>query len=607
MAIVEVIHDVNTYNVDSIGWPNIQLIDGLGIIQLRIYYANAGDASPVWIELTKNSWKNTYNTNTQTISLTDASYDSNGSETPAYITPSIHKIKVKRSTSFLPYIKFSDGAKLSGRDLNIINKQTIHLLEEEAARLDASDTTIYSYIATSLSNYYTKTQIDGFFNAQTLIPAWASGVNYSQGDVVLHDDPYTQANTILIWYCLQDHLGSNGLQPSESGPGSAFWSVSQNDTVLDNLNYIRKLPGKGGEGLDWNSIVVSDADAYGLSIYAHLNQKYDLFRLVDNTRTTALQFNGLNQLILNSGAALWTKGNAYLAGSSWLNFTPSSTKSGTPVVSIKGRSGSNALEIVKSTATTNATSALFKVDDTTITNNTPRVFMDGGSTQFIGKFIWFANTETEDCYGSVILDQDGNPPFTEVRFERDVKFGTIAGCSDPFVTTLTIDASAGDIESSGDISASTFTTSIISADYLKTDGTGQIIAGSGTPTTSRVALEVTGSNTTLANRDVVYLSNSTGLWTKARANDPTTLAVGVVDNVSGSAGNQTFSVVFAGSVSGWTGLDIGNWYWLDKNTAGGVVGTLPTGSGELVDPVGIAVSATELFVVPARPHKEPVT
>ena len=53
------------------------------------------------------------------------------------------------------------------------------------------------------------------------------------------------------------------------------------------------------------------------------------------------------------------------------------------------------------------------------------------------------------------------------------------------------------------------TTNVQNADYLKTDANGKIIAGSGSPTTSRVAWGVTGSNTMLSNRDVVYLNNAT--------------------------------------------------------------------------------------------------
>jgi len=50
-------------------------------------------------------------------------------------------------------------------------------------------------------------------------------------------------------------------------------------------------------------------------------------------------------------------------------------------------------------------------------------------------------------------------------------------------------------------------------------------------------------------------------------------------------------------------LEIGNWYWLSDTTAGGITSTRPVGSGDLVDPVGIAVSSTILMVIPARPNK----
>jgi hypothetical protein len=254
---------------------------------------------------------------------------------------------------------------------------------------------------------------------------------------------------------------------------------------------------------------------------------------------------------------------------------------------------------------------LFKINDVSIFTGAASHYIDGGTVEFINKLVWFSGTETQDCYGAASLDGNGEPAFTEVRFGRDAKFGTLASCSSPFVQTVHITASTGNITSNGTVTASAAvfddvtTTNVQNADYLKTDANGKIIAGSGSPTTSRVAWGVTGSNTMLANRDVVYLNNATGLWTKARANALTTLAVGIIDSVAGSAGNQDFSVVFAGAVSGYTDLDVGNWYWLSKTTVGGITSTFPTGSGELIDPVGIAVNSTTLFVVPARPSKLP--
>jgi len=612
MATVELTKAAGTYDVTAITWSPIQLISEIGVTQLKIYYApNNGT---VWTELTKNSWKATYNGAAQTVNLKNATYTSNGSEVPAYLDASVHKIKIKRVTSPTLYITFSDGAKLSGRDLNIVNLQAIHLLEEEAARLDTEDADIYTYISTTLNNYYTKTEVDGFFDAQTLIPAWENGEAYLEGDTVLHDDPFTAANTVLIWYCTVDHVANNGNSPSESGPGSSFWSLSQNDTILDHLNYIRRMPGINNEQTDWNNIYIQNVDAGGLGIFPKIGQKSDLFRLYNQNKTAALQFTKDNQLVLNSGAFLWTKDNAFLAGSNWLNYTPTSSKTGTPVLSVKGRSGSSAFEVVKSTAANNTSNVLFKINDTSVFTGAASHYIDGGTVEFINKLVWFSGTETQDCYGVSLLDGNGEPPFSEVRFGRDAKFGTLASCASPFVSTLTLSAATGNITTQGDITSSgtvaaddVVVANVTSADYLTTDSNGKIIAGSGTPTTSRVAWAVAGSNTTLANRDVVYLDNSTGLWTKARANSVTTLAAGVIDGVSGSAGNQGFSVIFAGAVSGYTGLEVGNFYWLSKDVAGGITATLPTGSGEFVDPVGIAVNSTTLFVLPARPHKLPVT
>ena len=606
MATVELIKTINTYNIGAVSWAPIVLITDLGVAQLRIYFKTVGNT--VWTELTKSSWQSTYNTGAQTVDLKNATYTQNNVEYPAYIDSSLHELKLVRSTSSSLYVTFSDGSKLSGRDLNIANLQAIHYMEEQTARLDAADTTIYSYIATTLNNYYTKTEVDGFFDANTTIPAWLNGETYTEGAVVLHDDPFTESNEVLIWYATSDHIANTGIQPSVNGPGSAYWSRTQNTNVLDNLNYIRKAPGLGGTGEKWNSIVASDKDAHGLVLYPHNPQSVDLFAIYDLNKSPALRFTPSNQFVLNTNATMWTKGNAYLAGSNWLNFVPTDTTSNSPVLSLKGRGSENAFEVVKSTATSNTNNILFTIDDSSVFTGAASHYIDGGTVEFINKLVWFSGTETQDCYGFSILDGNGEPPFTEVRFGRDAKFGTLASCVSTFAPTIHIEASTGNVTTDGTVEAHTLkTTNVPSADYLKTDANGQVIAGSGNPTTNRLVLEITGSNTNLSDRDVVYLNNATSLWTKARANDLTTLAVAMIDNVTGTSGNQSFDVVFSGAVGGFTNLEVGNWYWLDTNTAGAITSTVPSGSGALIDPVGVAVNATTLFVVPARPHKLPTT
>jgi hypothetical protein len=608
MATVELIQNAGTYTVEAVTWTPIQLIPEIGVTQLKIYYTTAN--SDVWTEVTKNSWKSTYNGTAQTISLVNSTYTSDGSEFPANINSNIHKIKIKRATSPSLYITFNEGAKLSGRDLNIVNLQCIHLLEEEPARLDTADSNIYTYINTSLTNYYTKTEIDESLNNLGLVVSWVIGETYIQGDVVKHNDPNTEENKDLVWYCIANNTGTLQNQPTETGIGSTFWS-QQKSTALNSLSYIRKLPGATGEELDWNTIKISNGNSPALKIITNLNQEVDVLSIVDYNNNPLLNFTWDNSIVVDDVVSLWLKGEVYSSKNNWINYTPSQSTIGNPVFSIKGRSESNAVEVVKSTASNNTSNVLFKINDVSIFTGAASHYIDGGTVEFINKLVWFSGTETQDCYGEASLDGNGEPAFTEVRFGRDAKFGTLASCSSPFVQTVHITASTGNITSNGTVTASAAvfddvtTTNVQNADYLKTDATGKIIAGSGSPTTSRVAWGVTGSNTMLANRDVVYLNNATGLWTKARANALTTLAVGIIDSVAGSPGNQDFSVVFAGAVSGYTDLDVGNWYWLSKVTTGGITSTFPTGSGELIDPVGIAVNSTTLFVVPARPSKLP--
>ena len=608
MATVELIKNAGAYTVEAVTWTPIQLIPEIGVTQLKIYYTTTN--STVWTELTKNSWKSTYNGMSQTISLKNATYTLDGSEVPAYVNSTTHKIKVKRVTSSTLYITFNEGAKLSGRDLNIVNLQCIHLLEEESARLDTADSNIYTYINTSLTNYYTKTEIDESLNNLGLVVSWAIGETYIQGDVVKHNDPNTEENKDLVWYCIASNNGTLQNQPTETGIGSTFWS-QQKSTALNSLSYIRKLPGATGEELDWNTIKISNGNSPALKIITNLNQEVDVLSIVDYNNNPLLNFTWDNSIVVDDAVSLWLKGEVYSSKNNWINYTPSQSTIGNPVFSIKGRSESNAVEVVKSTASNNTSNVLFKINDVSIFTGAASHYIDGGTVEFINKLVWFSGTETQDCYGEASLDGNGEPAFTEVRFGRDAKFGTLASCSSPFVQTVHITASTGNITSNGTVTASAAvfddvtTTNVQNADYLKTDANGKIIAGSGSPTTSRVAWGVTGSNTMLANRDVVYLNNATGLWTKARANALTTLAVGIIDSVAGSPGNQDFSVVFAGAVSGYINLDVGNWYWLSKVTTGGITSTFPTGSGELIDPVGIAVNSTTLFVVPARPSKLP--
>jgi len=614
MATVEVIKSAGSgYDIEFISWSPIQLIQELGVAQLRIYFAVDNNTNP-WTELYRPSWIHTLS-NASTVSLNSATYTGPSNEQiPAYLNPEIHKLKLVRVTSTSLYTTFVDGAKLSGRDLNVVNTQALHLLEEEAARLDGEDADIYSFISASLANYYDKTEIDAALNNLGLVESWQDGTSYIQGDVVKHDDPNTEATNETVWYCTTSHTGTPQNQPSESGGGAAYWS-SQKSTVLNSLGYIRKLPGVTGEELEWNTIKVSDSNASALKIITHASQSTDVLSVNNSSNDIIFNLTSSNSLILNNNMSIWAKGSVYSSGNNWFNYVPTDTVVNTPVVSVKGRASHNAFEVVKSTASTNTSSGdvLFTIDDDSLFAGATSHYIDGGTVEFINKLVWFSNGETQDCYGNDTLDVNNEPPFTAVRFGRDAQFGTLASCDSPFVPTLSLSASTGNIGTMGTITTSNTITgwdvvveNVQSADYLKTNANGQIIAGVGSPVTNHVAWQVTGSNTSLSNRDVVYLDNATGLWTKAQANDPATLGIGMIDGLSGLSGNQSFSVVFIGAVSGFTNLEIGNWYWLSDTDAGGITSTSPSGSGALVDPIGVAVSATTLVVTPARASKLPI-
>lgn len=101
----------------------------------------------------------------------------------------------------------------------------------------------------------------------------------------------------------------------------------------------------------------------------------------------------------------------------------------------------------------------------------------------------------------------------------------------------------------------------------------------------------------LAAGDLVNLWTDTGA-VKVRKADATTAgkeAVGFVLAAVESAANAT--VYFDGSISGLTGLTPGARYYL-ATSAGGVVSTAPSSSGNIVQEVGYALSDTSLTFEP---------
>ncbi|MGI9158305.1 MAG: hypothetical protein ACR2K1_00985 [Saprospiraceae bacterium] len=98
--------------------------------------------------------------------------------------------------------------------------------------------------------------------------------------------------------------------------------------------------------------------------------------------------------------------------------------------------------------------------------------------------------------------------------------------------------------------------------------------------------------------NLVYISN-TGTVLKADANAVAKAAVGYV--TSSAASGASVTVFFEGTISGLTGLTPGATYFLSDTTTGGVSLTIPSNAGDIVQAVGIAVSATELTFEPQTP------
>ena len=615
MATVEKIFLINTYEVDAVSWTgHLTLIDELGIAQLQVYFRTNGDTA--WTKIEKNSYSSTYNSSAETVDLTGATKLVDGSSTPVNLDKTQHDIKIERETSASLYFSFQEGSKLSGKDLNVVNLQAIHKLEEEAARLDEEDQDIYSHISTQLQSYYTKTEVDQFFRGLTL-PNWSSGRDYIVGDTVLHDDPNTDATTLLIWYCGVAHTSTAGTAPSATGGGAAYWTNVAPGTSLDNLNYIRKLPGLSSTPNDWNTITTQNASALGLSIRPFSSQSADVFNITKQDHSSiSLRFasgtgSGItthDRLTLED-AYLQVKDKSYLGhdGSSTthFNFTTSSNPTlsipagssaseAAPVIGIASRSQQDTLQAF------DLSDALkLKIDsDLVVTSYSNNLYGVSFKYQSPYKVIF---ESSDDFTGTGLFSGD------EVISHRPFKFGFNTGTSsDPFTTTLTLFPSTGNITSSGTITSGEFKdTTLANATYLSADANGVIQKETGSiPSTSRIAYNVTGSNTSLSDGDVVYLDSTTQVWTKAVRTDSTKLAVGVIDDKSGSDGNQSFNVIFSGVVDGYTGLTIGNWCWLDS-TAGGITQTAPTAAGSIIDPVGIALTATSIMVMPARPHQLP--
>ncbi len=132
---------------------------------------------------------------------------------------------------------------------------------------------------------------------------------------------------------------------------------------------------------------------------------------------------------------------------------------------------------------------------------------------------------------------------------------------------------------------------------IETNGSGKLDetllpAGVGADSKTITAAE------NLSAGDLVYL-NASGQALKADANTVTKMAVGFVLASISSAASGT--VYFDGTITGLTSLTQGAPYFLSAASAGAITATPPSGAGDIVQPIGWAVSATELTFNPGYP------
>jgi hypothetical protein len=96
--------------------------------------------------------------------------------------------------------------------------------------------------------------------------------------------------------------------------------------------------------------------------------------------------------------------------------------------------------------------------------------------------------------------------------------------------------------------------------------------------------------------DVLYLNSST--YAKAIATAANTAEV--VGMVSRVVSANIFELTICGEVTGLAGLTTGEVYFLSASAAGGITITEPTTVGQISLPIGVASSATALYVRPSR-------
>lgn len=125
--------------------------------------------------------------------------------------------------------------------------------------------------------------------------------------------------------------------------------------------------------------------------------------------------------------------------------------------------------------------------------------------------------------------------------------------------------------------------------YNEVSGWG-VIGGGGT--TDRIT-----QATSFAIGDVLYLNGSN--YEKAKADAANTAeVVGVVSKII-TAGSS-YEITLVGEVAGFSSLTPGEVYFLDPSTAGAITAVEPSVVGQVSVPIGVASSASTLYVAPKR-------
>lgn len=104
---------------------------------------------------------------------------------------------------------------------------------------------------------------------------------------------------------------------------------------------------------------------------------------------------------------------------------------------------------------------------------------------------------------------------------------------------------------------------------------------------------------TLTAGNLIYL-NGSGQALKADANTEAKAAIGFV--LAGITNAATGTAYFgSGIITGLSSLTPGARHFLSATTPGGITPTVPSGSGDIVQCVGYAISATEFYFEPSAP------